>query len=421
MSIPVLTEENGCSDETMTEGNEGYDGHHYPMRSLQEDFEIPCKVTNQIDRCWKCQPDYAQNRKRLADCVIGFAKGTTGGKHGEYYMVTDPSDNNVTDPIPGTLRHAVIQKEPLWIIFKGNMRITLQQELIMTSNKTIDGRGVKVRISGGAGITIQFVENIILHNIFIQNIVSTTGGMVRDSVDHFGFRTRADGDGISMFGARFIWLDHLSMKKCTDGMIDAIEGCTSITISNCQLTDHNKTILLGAHDSTVSDEGLKVTVVYNHFGKKLIQRLPRVRSGFAHVVNNDYTMWKMYAIGGSNNPTILSQGNVFVASDNPFAKEVGHRVYATVEEWSKWTWCSDRDIYKNGAIFTTSGDCNPENIARLASLDGVAAEDGSFTKKLTRYAGVLDHCKSGMDCSKIRLMKYQLQGNVDANAISWVN
>ena len=30
----------------------------------------------------------------------------------------------------------------------------------------------------------------------------------------------------------------------------------------------------------------------------------------------------MYAIGGSANPTIFSQGNVFIASDNQFTKEV---------------------------------------------------------------------------------------------------
>lgn len=29
----------------------------------------------------------------------------------------------------------------------------------------------------------------------------------------------------------------------------------------------------------------------------------------------------MYAIGGSANPTINSQGNVFIASDNRFTKE----------------------------------------------------------------------------------------------------
>jgi hypothetical protein len=40
------------------------------------------------------------------------------------------------------------------------------------------------------------------------------------------------------------------------------------------------------------------------------------------VVNNDYTHWEMYAIGGSAAPTINSQGNRYNAPGNTFAKEV---------------------------------------------------------------------------------------------------
>lgn len=48
----------------------------------------------------------------------------------------------------------------------------------------------------------------------------------------------------------------------------------------------------------------------------------RCRHGYFHVVNNDYTHWEMYAIGGSASPTINSQGNRYLAPVNPFAKEV---------------------------------------------------------------------------------------------------
>lgn len=48
----------------------------------------------------------------------------------------------------------------------------------------------------------------------------------------------------------------------------------------------------------------------------------RCRFGYFHVFNNDYYEWEMYAIGGSENPTILSEGNRFMAPDNQGAKEV---------------------------------------------------------------------------------------------------
>lgn len=82
----------------------------------------PCMVTNPIDKCWRCDPNWADNRKKLADCAMGFGSKAIGGKDGEFYVVTDNSDD-YNDPKPGTLRHAVIQKEPLWIIFKRGMNI----------------------------------------------------------------------------------------------------------------------------------------------------------------------------------------------------------------------------------------------------------------------------------------------------------
>jgi pectate lyase len=64
--------------------------------------------------------------------------------------------------------------------------------------------------------------------------------MVRSSPSHYGWRTMADGDGISIFGASHIWIDHNSLSNCADGLIDAIMGSTAITISNNYFTHHNE-------------------------------------------------------------------------------------------------------------------------------------------------------------------------------------
>lgn len=202
--------------------------------------DTSCVATNPIDRCWRCDKNWARNRKKLADCVLGFGHKTTGGKDGRFYKVTDPSDDDLINPKPGTLRYAVIQKEPLWITFARNMVIKLREELIVTDNKTIDGRGANVHISNGAQITIQFVRNVIIHNLHIHDNHPGNGGLIRDSVDHYGLRLRSDGDGISLFGATNIWIDHVSMSNCFDGLIDAVEGCTGITISNSHFTRHNE-------------------------------------------------------------------------------------------------------------------------------------------------------------------------------------
>lgn len=198
----------------------------------------PCVAKNPIDRCWRCKKNWATKRKRLAKCALGFGKKTTGGAKGRYYVVYDASDRDLLNPKPGTLRHAVIQKEPLWIIFARSMIINLQQELLIASDKTIDGRGANVHIAYGAGLTIQFVRNVIVHGLHIHNIRSKSGGYIRDSIEHAGIRMRSDGDGITIFGSSLVWLDHLSMRLCADGLIDVTEGSTAITISNCHFTHH---------------------------------------------------------------------------------------------------------------------------------------------------------------------------------------
>ncbi|XP_077253090.1 pectate lyase-like isoform X1 [Tasmannia lanceolata] len=356
-------------------------------------YRGPCMATNPIDQCWRCNRNWARNRKRLADCALGFGRNTIGGKYGKFYVVTNPSDADLVNPKVGTLRHAVIQTEPLWIIFGSDMIIRLQQELMVNSHKTIDGRGHQVRIANGAGITIQYVRNVIIHGLHIHDIKAGQGGMIRDSPTHFGFRGASDGDGIGLFGSANVWIDHVSMSNCYDGLIDIIEGSTAITLSNNHFTHHNEVMLMGASDKNQNDSIMQVTLAFNHFGKGLTQRMPRCRWGFFHVVNNDYTHWEMYAIGGSQHPTIISQGNRYIATPHGNT-EVTKRDYAPDSVWMKWTWRSEGDLFMNGAIFRQSGAPNWRRFSRRGLF---AAKPGTFASRLTRFAGAL-RCSRKMPC-----------------------
>ncbi|GKE13569.1 probable pectate lyase 18 [Tanacetum coccineum] len=355
---------------------------------------LSCGTGNPIDDCWRCDPNWEKNRQRLADCAIGFGKGAVGGRDGKIYVVTDSSDNDAVNPKPGTLRYAVIQDEPLWIIFQRDMVIKLKQELIMNSFKTIDGRGASVHIAGGSCITIQYVTNIIIHGINIHDCKSTGNAMVRSSPHHFGWRTISDGDGVSIFGGSHVWVDHCSLSNCADGLIDAIMGSTAITISNNYMTHHDKVMLLGHSDSYEKDKNMQVTIAFNHFGEGLVQRMPRCRHGYFHVVNNDYTHWEMYAIGGSANPTINSQGNRFLAPDRRFSKEVTKHEDAPESKWKGWNWRSEGDLMLNGAFFTPSGAGASSSYARASSL---GARPSSIVSALTTNAGALT-CKRGSRC-----------------------
>ncbi|XP_020085566.1 probable pectate lyase 8 isoform X1 [Ananas comosus] len=335
------------------------------VRRRELGYLSSCGTGNPIDDCWRCDPQWHHHRKRLADCGIGFGRNAVGGRNGRFYVVTDPSDDDPVNPRPGTLRHAVIQDKPLWIVFKRDMVITLKQELIMNSFKTLDGRGVDVHIAGGACITVQFVTNIIIHGLHIHDCRPTGNAMVRSSPSHYGWRTMAD-----------------------------VMGSTAITISNNYFTHHNEVMLLGHSDSYARDKAMQVTIAFNHFGEGLIQRMPRCRHGYFHVVNNDYTHWEMYAIGGSADPTINSQGNRYLAPTNPFAKEVTKRVDTDESMWKSWNWRSEGDLLLNGAYFTPSGAGASASYSRASSL---GAKSSSMVGTITSGAGVLN-CRRASVC-----------------------
>lgn len=207
--------------------------------SKENYYNIKKPFLNKIDSCWRGKPNWSLNRKALADCAIGFGKDAIGGKYGEIYVVNDSSDDP-SNPKQGTLRYGAIQTKPLWIIFAKSMVITLENELIMNSYKTIDGRGVKVEIGNGPCITIQGVSHVIIHGIRIHDCKPSNAGLVRSSPDHVGHRHGSDGDAISIFASSNVWIDHCFLASCSDGLIDIIHASTSITISNNYFTQHDK-------------------------------------------------------------------------------------------------------------------------------------------------------------------------------------
>lgn len=214
--------------------------HSTSYQPNDDDYKKKLPLLNPIDACWRSNPKWAANRRALADCAVGFGNDAIGGKFGSIYVVKDPSDDP-EDPKPGTLRFGVIQTEPLWIVFAKDMVIRPKREIMVNSYKTIDGRGAKVEIGdGGACLTIQNVNHVIVHGISIHDCKPGQPGRVRSSVSHCGERQRSDGDAISIFGSSHIWIDHCSLARCTDGLIDVIHASTAVTLSNNYFTQHDK-------------------------------------------------------------------------------------------------------------------------------------------------------------------------------------
>ncbi|KAL8136851.1 hypothetical protein V2J09_002852 [Rumex salicifolius] len=370
---------------------------HHLDYDLAPQPQIPTtNPMNSIDDCWRSDANWGSNRFALADCAKGFGHDALGGKNGTLYKVTDPSDDP-NHPKPGTLRCGAVQDGAVWITFETDMVITLKSELTMTSYKTIDGRGAMVEIANGPCIKMVDVQHVIIHGIRVHGCKPSNSVLLMKRASYKPEEDyRQDGDAITIANSSHIWIDHCSLASSDDGLVDITHASTNVTISNNYFTNHDKVMLLGHSAKNTADKVMKVTIVYNHFGPGLVQRMPRVRFGYAHVANNKYDGWEKYAIGGSSAPSILSEGNYFVAGKEK--KQVTWREpndHPTTQ-WQDWEWKSLKDVFLNKAYFVASGDQTIREPDYSAS-QWFRVVDGSITPLLTSDAGPL-HCSLNQAC-----------------------
>jgi pectate lyase len=350
---------------------------------------------NVIDRCWRGRGNWAANRQRLAVCSVGFAgkMRQNRGAGVTPYTVTDPSDDPVR-PLPGTLRYgATVLPGKVWITFQRDMHIRLAQPLFVKSFTAIDGRGADVPIAGGAGIVLYEVNNVIVHGLQVHGVRAQPAGRVVRPGGAVQSVDVGDGDAIRLVTSSKVWIDHNTLSRCEDGLLDVTLGSTDVTVSNNWFHDHDKVMLLGHDDGQLTDRRMRVTVAFNRFGPNVNQRMPRIRHGYAHVVNNFYDGWRDYAIGGSMGPSVKSQGNLFIASTTDSAN-VTRRMPAGDTAGKEWHWHSVGDSFENGAFFQQMGSRVRPNYNRHQAFP---AASSSVVRSLTKDAGAL-RCSARSAC-----------------------
>ncbi|XP_006659283.2 probable pectate lyase 4 [Oryza brachyantha] len=356
---------------------------------------------NVIDRCWRGQRSWAADRQRLAVCSVGFTgkMRQNRGAGVAAYTVTDPSDDPVR-PRPGTLRYgATVLPGKVWITFARDMHIRLAQPLFVKSFTAIDGRGADVHVAGGAGIVLYHVNDVIIHGLHVHDCRAQPPGRVVVPGGAVQASGSGDGDAIRLVASSKVWIDHNTLSRCEDGLLDVTVGSTDVTVSNNWFHDHDKVMLLGHDDGFSTDRRMRVTVAFNRFGPNVNQRMPRIRHGYAHVVNNLYDGWRDYAIGGSMGPSVKSQGNLFAASggagDN---KKVTRRMPAVARDaggkGDQWHWHSVGDAFENGAFFRQVGNRVRPNYNRHQAFPVASAGD---VRALTSGVGAL-RCSAMAAC-----------------------
>jgi pectate lyase len=246
--------------------------------------------------------------EELGQVPIGWASvdgdgvdTTTGGGDGD---VVRPADAQA-------LIEYAESAEPLVIELDGTFAVP---QLRVASNKTLLGVEGGATIEGGVRIrgsgTDDMVSNVIVQNIRIHGATSDT-----------------DGDGMHVYYAHHVWIDHCEVWDSPDGNLDIVHASNWVTVSWSKFhyteaapaPDHKFSNLIGHSDGNEEDVGrLKVTWHHNWWGPGIIERMPRVRYGDVHLFNNYYSAaGNNYAIGAGLESRLLIENNYFDGVSNP--------------------------------------------------------------------------------------------------------
>jgi pectate lyase len=226
---------------------------------------------------------------------------TTGGKAGQTVRAANAQ----------ALMDYAESAEPLVIELEGTYSVPRLQ---VNSNKTLIGVGEGATIEGGVrirGSDEEPVTNVIVQNVRIH-----------------GASSDVDGDGMHIYFAHHVWIDHCEIWDSPDGNLDIVHASNWVTVSWTYFhytdaapdADHRFCNLIGHSDNNADEDTgrLKVTFHHNHWGAGVVERMPRVRFGQVHVFNNYYdAAGNNYCIGGGLEARLVVENNYFDGVSNP--------------------------------------------------------------------------------------------------------
>lgn len=200
------------------------------------------------------------------------------------------------------------------INFPSGGRITIQDQ----SDKSIIGLpGSKLlsedQTSSGSGIFyMKRCENFIMRNLVFEG---------PGAYDTDGY------DNLCIDDSRNIWVDHCEFQDGVDGNFDIKNKADFISVTWCTFSykkpprsggsggadDHRYSNLIGSSDGATGDEGkLNVTFYYCWWGEGVRERMPRMRYGKLHMVNNLFSSSvSNHCIRAGYKADVVLEGNYF--------------------------------------------------------------------------------------------------------------
>ena len=192
--------------------------------------------------------------------------------------------------------------------------------LEVASNKTIIGLGPDSGINGGIRIRgaslAERVTNVIVRNLRVNAATALTESNAVAS------------DGIQIYRAHHVWIDHCEVFDAPDGNLDVVHGSDNVTISwtvfhytaAAPQAEHRFSNLIGHTDGNEEEDQGRLRVTFHHdwWSDGVVERMPRVRWGHVHALNNLYTAaGNNYCIAAAFNGKLVVENNAFAGVSDP--------------------------------------------------------------------------------------------------------
>ena len=198
---------------------------------------------------------------------------------------------------PGSLRECAYKDGPTWILFEKDGTYNLEAPLRLGSDKTFDGRGREVRITG-MGILTQESSNLVFENlIFTAPSITALDTTSRRALSIHN-------------GTHHVWVDHCVFEEYPLVELDVKRGSHNVTISWSRFENAQTGVLFGLAADIIMDTAQSLTMHHNYFAG-LSQDGILAHGGKLHAYNNFFDSVEKSGVVCSDAARCLIEKNVF--------------------------------------------------------------------------------------------------------------
>ena len=198
---------------------------------------------------------------------------------------------------PGSLRECAYKEGPIWILFEKSGTYNLESPLRLGSDKTFDGRGRDIRITG-MGILTQESSNLIFENLIFTAPAIT----VQDTSSRRALSLHN--------GTHHVWVDHCVFEEYPLVELDVKRGSHNVTISWSRFENAQTGVLFGLAADIIMDTAQSLTMHHNYFAG-LSRDGILAHGGKLHAYNNFFDSVEKSGVVCSDAARCLIEKNVF--------------------------------------------------------------------------------------------------------------